>query len=137
MEIFNENVLYVIETLKSCKEFCDSATKLENLNENIDMVLFQKVTGQINAAIKICLDCNEPNTHCQNTVLYEIFTLLLSNYFEVSSLSYLNCEKLPVLSAELIINLAIENELEDMEEVKQEHLILSYNLKIYTGYYFC
>ena len=137
MEIFTENVLYVIETLKSCKEFCDSATKLENLNENIDMVLFQKVTGQINAAIKICLDCNESSTHCQNTVLYEIFTLLLSNYFEVSSLSYLNCEKLPVLSAELIINLAIVNELEDMEEVKQENLILSYNLKIYTGYYFC
>jgi len=129
MEIFTENVLYVIETLKSCKEFCDSATKLENLNENIDMVLFQKVTGQINAAIKICLDCNESSTHCQNTVLYEIFTLLLSNYFEVSSLSYLNCEKLPVLSAELIINLAIENELEDMEEVFQENLILSYNLK--------
>jgi hypothetical protein len=128
MEIFTENVLYVIETLKSCKEFCDSATKLENLNEKIDMVLFQKVTSQINAAIKMCLDCNESNTYYQNTILYEIFTFLLSNYFEMSSLSYLNCEKLPMLSAELIIHLAIENELEDMEEVFQENVILFYNL---------
>lgn len=117
MEIFNENVLYVIEALRNCEEFCDSNTKLHYLNEKVNKLLFQKVVSHINTSIKVCLDCNESSIHSQNIILYEIFTSLLSNYFEISSLSYLNCEKLPLLSAEIIICIAIENQLQDLEEV--------------------
>ena len=71
----------------------------------------------MNTAIKVCLQCNESNIYNQNSILFEIFTILLSNFFEISSLSFLNCVKLPILSADIIISIAIENELQDMEEV--------------------
>lgn len=117
MDIFNENVLYIIEALKCCEELCESSIKLNNLNETINKSLFHKVVNQMNTAIKVCLQCNESNIHNRNSILFEIFTILLSNFFEVSSLSYLNCVKVPILSADIIISIAIENELQDMEEV--------------------
>jgi hypothetical protein len=126
MEIFNENVLYIIEALKCCEELCNSSIKLNYLNETINKNLFHKVVNQMNTAIKVCLKCNESNIHNKNSILFEIFTFLLSNYFEISSLSFLNCVKLPILSADIIINIAIENELQDMEEVTE---ILCFHLK--------
>ena len=117
MEILTENVLYVIEALHFCDE---SIVKLSDLKEADNEILFKKVKDEINLAIQICFNCNESNYFVRKSVKFEIFSFLVANYYDRK---FLNFKQIPTLSPELIIDLAIENQLEDMPEVKKKILI--------------
>ena len=106
-ELITENVAYIIQTLKYCEE-------LNLVNDNNES--FDKLFVKINSSIQVCLNCNDSNTFAQKSAKLEIFTFLLSNYFDSDFLCK-NSLKLPKLSIELIIALAVENQFEDFIEV--------------------
>ena len=120
MDLLSENVLYIIESLKYSEDYCSAVTKLENLNEITNKILFDKVVDQLIVAIRICLNSysNESSYFNENEIKYEIFTYLFARYFDIKNISFLNGNKIPKLSSELIIELAIMNRLEDIIEVK-------------------
>ena len=108
----NEYVLYVAESLK----FIDRTfrTKLESLNnqaENED--IFKKVVDKLNTTIRISLECRQLTERNSNEIKTNIFSFLIKRHEK-----QILIVPAPALSLDLIIHLAIQNQLEDITEVK-------------------
>jgi hypothetical protein len=99
----NENVLYLLETLKYCEQAF--RIKLAELNRD-NTVIFNKVKMKIDLVIKICLK-SQPSD--PDYTKFEIFSHLISRYFENKSVV-----PSPRISFDLLIDLIIENKFKDL-----------------------
>jgi hypothetical protein len=104
----NENVLYVCETLKYCEQAFK--TKLDELSQQHNKFVFDKVKARVHLAIKIC--SKSLQTASADQIKLEIFSHLLNRHFKNPTIV-----QSPTLSFDLVTHLIIDNHFKDLPEV--------------------
>ena len=116
----NEHTVYISETLKQCQ--LDYSIKLNELFETPEcQSAFESVKSRIDIAIIVCQNSASQDAFSQATLKLEIFSYLFNLYFENKTFI-----RSPSISFDLLISLAVENQLRDFSHVNLKAFKLKY-----------
>ena len=113
-EELNENILYLVENLKYIEKKYN--IKLDSISSE-----FSNIQSSLNNALQICLKSRDLSEAQLQKVKRNLFTFLVQRYVGEKQLV-----PAPKLSYELIICLAIDNQLENVNEVSIQLSLFSY-----------
>jgi hypothetical protein len=114
----NEYVLYLVENLKYLEN--KHTIKLNSLDET-NGLKFELLKNEITKVIKITIDCRNTNIEKNK---FNIFLYLFKRHKNIKLIV-----PSPALSFDLLIHLAINNQLQNLTKVKCNNLNCSYILK--------